>query len=86
MTGFVLRHDPKQVNAIAAVARWQIRPLASGIEEGMPGVGFPRWEVELLKVRNGQPGRWKMEWSANAFHILPEAARLRAAEQKRKIV
>jgi len=30
-------------------------------------VGFPRWNVELLKVRNGNPGAWKIEWSAGSF-------------------
>ncbi len=28
----------------------------------MPGVGAPRWKVELLKVRNGLPGAWIVEW------------------------
>jgi protein ImuA len=31
----------------------------------MPGVGFPAWKVALLKVRNGKPGTWKVEWSSN---------------------
>ncbi len=86
VTGFVLRHDPRQINAIAAVARWRITSLPSGVEADMPGVGHPRWEVELLKVRNGQPGRWKIEWSANAFHLLPDETRTKAAEQQRKVV
>ena len=29
----------------------------------MPGVGMPRWKVELLKVRNGVPGEWIVEWA-----------------------
>jgi len=33
----------------------------------MPGLGFPRWNIELLKVRNGQPGSWEMEWAADRF-------------------
>jgi len=86
VTGFLLRHDPRQISAIAAVARWQITPLASGGEAGMPGVGSPRWEVALLKVRNGQPGKWKIEWSAGAFHILPIEARRTWPEEKRKAV
>jgi protein ImuA len=34
----------------------------------MPGVGFPRWNVELLKVRNGQPGNWQVEWMDGRFN------------------
>jgi len=64
VTGFILRSDPRKAGATACVARWKITPLPSMPEEGLPGVGFPRWQVDLLKVRNGVPGSWKMEWSA----------------------
>ena len=33
----------------------------------MPGLGFLRWQVELLRVRNGHPGTWVMEWADNKF-------------------
>jgi protein ImuA len=69
VTGFILRHHPRNLNTIACVARWKITPLASSLEEGLPGVGFPRWNVELLKIRNGRPGTWPIEWSAGFFHI-----------------
>jgi protein ImuA len=49
------------------VARWKIIPLASKLEEGMPGIGFPRWRVDLLRVRNGNPGSWNIEWSNEGF-------------------
>jgi protein ImuA len=55
------------------VARWKITPLPSELEEDMPGVGFPRWSVELLKVRNGNPGSWKIEWSDKGFVPIEEA-------------
>jgi protein ImuA len=67
VTGFVLRSDPNKITSTACVARWRITPLPSELEEGMPGVGFPRWNVELLKVRNGNPGTWIMEWSDGQF-------------------
>lgn len=72
VTGFVLRSDPMKISATACVARWNITPLPSELEDGMPGVGFPRWNVELLKVRNGNPGKWKVEWSAGRFRPVPE--------------
>jgi len=89
VTGFLLRHNPRHLNAIAAVARWKITPLASTLSEGMPGIGFPRWNVELERVRNGQPGTWQVEWSAGRFHpVVPELLALPqlegSQEQRRK--
>jgi len=34
----------------------------------LPGVGFPRLNVELLKVRNGKPGSWQVEWANGKFN------------------
>lgn len=70
VTGLLLRQDPRQLNPIACVARWRITPLPSEPGANMPGLGFPRWNVELSKVRNGRPGIWQMEWSAGRFHPL----------------
>ena len=67
VTGFILRKDPRRMASTIATARWQISPLPSVLEEGMPGLGFPRWHVELLKVRNGIPGNWIMEWAGEGF-------------------
>lgn len=72
VTGFILRTNPRKLNQIASTAQWRITPLPSQLEEGMPGVGFPRWKVELLKVRNGHPGKWDIEWSLGRFTVLPE--------------
>ncbi len=67
VTGFILRSDPRKLSTTACTARWKITSLPSELEGDMPGIGFPRWNVELLKVRNGNPGSWKMEWSAGRF-------------------
>ncbi len=66
VTGFIHRYNPRTENTVACVTRWKIKPLASEIA-GLPGVGFPRWQVQLLKVRNGKPGTWQMEWSGGRF-------------------
>jgi protein ImuA len=66
VTGFLHRYDPKSENITACVTRWKVRPMAS-TTDGMPGVGAPRWEVQLLKVRNGKPGAWQIEWAADHF-------------------
>ncbi|MGV3761431.1 ImuA family protein [Parapedobacter sp.] len=67
VTGLMLRNNPRIVGATACAARWRIAPLPSLLEDGLPGVGFPRWEVELLKVRNGNPGCWQLEWAEGRF-------------------
>jgi len=72
VTGFILRNDPRKVGATTCVARWQITPLPSELEDDLPGVGFPRWQVELLKVRNGNPGSWKLEWVDGRFVVIGE--------------
>ena len=70
VTGFVLRKDLKKVNITACVTRWQVRPVRSQLRSGMPGVGHPRWTVELLKVRNGRPGNWTVEWKKQRFQTI----------------
>jgi protein ImuA len=67
VTGFLLRDDQRKLGATTCVARWQITPLPSQLEDELPGVGFPRWQVELLKVRNGIPGSWQVEWINGCF-------------------
>lgn len=72
VTGFIIRHQPRVLNPIACIARWRIKSIASELKDNVPGVGFPRWNVELLKVRNGKPGSWKIEWSENSFTEIKE--------------
>jgi protein ImuA len=67
VTGFIIRHCPGKLNITASVTRWQIRSLPGYFDDDMPGVAFPRWQVELLKVRNGKPGNWEMEWREGKF-------------------
>lgn len=70
VTGFLHRFNPGKIENIACVSRWQIRPISSDLEPGMPGVGYPSWDVQLLKVRNGTAGRWQLQWADGRFkHI-----------------
>lgn len=73
VTGFIHRLYPRSIRPTACVARWQILPVSSETKDGFPGIGFPRWQVELLKIRNGRPGRWQLEWSGNKFHVMDAA-------------
>lgn len=81
VTGFIIRRNPGNL-ATACVTRWKVRPLPAGSEDGLPGIGFPRWDVELLKVRNGTPGRWQLEW-AGRFRQVSKLASV-SRDQQRK--
>lgn len=72
VTGFIHRVQPKSENSTACVARWKIHPQPGIIESGMPGIGFPKWTVELTKVKNGRPGSWEIGWTPTGFQYQPE--------------
>ena len=74
VTGFIIRHQPRYTGVTACVSRWQITPLPSELEAGLPGIGFPRWQVSLLKIRNGRPGVWQVEWSGGRCNLLTTPA------------
>lgn len=67
VTGFIVRKTPKRAETIAAVSRWKITSLLSEKNDRLPGVGFPKWKVELSKVRNGKPGTWNIRWFDGKF-------------------
>lgn len=69
VTGFVLRNAADKLGSTACAARWRVKSLPSAGLNGLPGLGFLRWQVELLKVRNGQPGKWILEWKD--IHFMP---------------
>jgi protein ImuA len=83
VTGFVLRNNPRSVNTTACVTRWTITSIASELANEMPGVGFPRWNVDLLKVRNGRPGSWQMEWVAGKFRHIPSISIVVPVQQQK---
>lgn len=70
VTGFLLRQKPKHTMSSACFSSWHVKSLPSHLEDGMPGVGFPRWKVELQKIRNGQPKSWDIEWKSGRFHTI----------------
>jgi protein ImuA len=85
VTGFLLRNDLRKLGTTTCVARWQVTPLPSVLEDGLPGVGYPRWQVDLLRVRNGSPGSWKLEWAANGFIPVEEIAAETNALETRQV-
>jgi protein ImuA len=83
VTGFILRRDKGNLNTNACIARWKITTLPSEMKENLPGVGFPRWNVELLKVRNGNPGKWQVEFAAERLRIISRISAIPTQQQKK---
>ncbi|TDE18083.1 ImuA family protein [Dyadobacter psychrotolerans] len=67
VTGLLHRLNPRRIENTACTARWKITPLASSLDPEMPGMGFARWNIELLKARNGEPGQWQLQWINGSF-------------------
>jgi protein ImuA len=61
VTGFVLHRSASHAAASAAVTRWRVAALPSAPVLGEPGIGQPRWRVELLRCRGGMPAAWEVE-------------------------
>ncbi|NKB49783.1 MAG: hypothetical protein GKS02_10540 [Alphaproteobacteria bacterium] len=64
--GLLLRgsvsNDSAAVPPIASVTRWRITAAPSGPAWPTSLLGITRWQVELLRVRGGQPYHWLLEW------------------------
>jgi protein ImuA len=66
-TGFILRHNPRILTPNSCIAQWKIKPLPSISEDGLPGIAYPVWQVDLQKIRNGRPQSWIVEWRDGKF-------------------
>jgi len=84
VTGFILRSNPRNLQPNACVSRWKIKSLPSFSEDGLPGLGYSRWQVDLEKIRNGKPGSWQVEWRPGKFHEISESLPSILLEPKRK--
>ena len=67
-TGFLIK-TASRGSSSACSARWIVSSASSISEKGLPGIGFPRWNVELQKAKNGRPGKWLIEWRAGSMHL-----------------
>jgi protein ImuA len=83
VTGFVVRTNYRKPTTTACVSRWKITSLPSELEDALPGVGFPKWRVELLRMRNGRSGMWDIQWTHGRFMPVYESNFI-LQEQKRK--
>ncbi|TDH20676.1 Error-prone repair protein ImuA [Segetibacter sp. 3557_3] len=84
VTGFIIRQQPRKLAVTACVSQWKISPVPGDAIEDLPGVGFARWKVTLLKVRNGKPGSWELDWAAGKFRHVPQKAAAIAPAEMRK--
>jgi protein ImuA len=91
VTGFILRksygHKSKALSTTACVSRWSITSLPGEIIEDLPGVGFPKWRVELSRMRNGKPGNWDVAWMNGKFEhlqLLQTFQTIRSASEERE--
>lgn len=82
-TGFLMRRRPfggagrKAEAGSAAASRWLVAPSPSEPASGEPGLGAPRWRVELQRCRGGQGGAFILEASedddaAHPFRLVAE--------------
>ncbi|HYE53769.1 MAG TPA: Error-prone repair protein ImuA [Chitinophagaceae bacterium] len=83
VTAFILRRSQRKARVTASVARWKITSLPGIAADGLPGVGHPRWKVDLLKIRNGTPGSWEVQWVGGRFRFAPALTAIHI-EQRRK--
>lgn len=81
VTGLLLRLGEERAGAAsAAVTRWRVAPAPSDTL-GEPGVGEPRWRLDLLRCRGGRPGSWQVGWRDGALvgtAVQPQAGRFAA--------
>ena len=68
--GFVIRRrlfgGRERGAGSAAATRWLVAATPSERGRGEPGLGPPRWRVDLQRCRGGRPGAWIMEKSDDA--------------------
>ncbi len=82
VTGFILRNNSGKISTTACVSRWKITVLPSESIDELPGIAFPKWRVELIRVRNGRPGVWDIEWVDGKFR--PAHKLLTSSQEKQK--
>ena len=85
VTGFILRNNPTIINTTACVTRWKITSIPSQLNDDMPGLGFPRWNVSLLKVRNGYPANWEIELSAGSMKQVTRKTAVELQQQRKAV-
>lgn len=63
LTAFIIRTGVNGKNNNTVNARWQLSTLPSLNMDGLPGIGFPSWKVELIKMRHGKTASHDVVWN-----------------------
>src|SRR5665213_1046532 len=58
----------------AAVTRWNVSPVPSLPAAGEPGLGRPRWRLDLWRARGAAPADWIVEACDATGHVTLSAA------------
>lgn len=83
VTGFIIRNNYRKLNTTACVSRWKITPQPSESHDDLPGICFPKWRVELLRIKNGKPGVWSFKWMNGRF-VPVQATLITTIDQQKK--
>jgi protein ImuA len=70
------------VQGVSCTTRWRVSPMPSASDE--PGLGLPRWQLDLLYCRNSKPASWKVEWNDEAHSLRVVAGLAGDAGEARK--
>ena len=74
-TGVLIRRRPfggparAMAAGSAAATSWVVAAAPSEPPPGVPGLGAPRWRVDLRRCRGGRPGRWILEMSDGPYPL-----------------
>jgi protein ImuA len=85
VTGFIIGEHLSNLSFNSCVSRWQINSISAETQDNLPGIGFPRWKVELLKIRNGKPGNWEVTWAGDHLEFSTPMISMVTEKDKRKV-
>ena len=74
-TPVLLVRQHHDLSASAAETRWRITAATGTSDPFVPNIpGNPRWHIELVRCRAGQPGAWIVEWDyeTHCFHLVEQ--------------
>jgi protein ImuA len=67
----------------AAATRWRVAATPGRPENGEPGVGRTRWQLDLLRCRGGHPAGWRVELGEGGKLALASEPRVTAHPPRR---
>ncbi len=84
VTAFIINHKKGDAANNACISRWKITTAKSYVQDGLPGVGNPVWDVQLEKIRNGKIGNWLLQWDGDTIKEVKTKEAIIASTMLRK--